>query len=83
MVLGRHAFIGIAFNERNDAFDFNVALSEHKKECEREASVESFGAGDSSSATPQRDLSLKEGEKISIKIGAVNIKLKPPNAQNL
>lgn len=33
---GQHAFIGIAFNERNDAFDFNIALSEFKAECERE-----------------------------------------------
>jgi hypothetical protein len=23
---GKYAFIGVAFNERNDAFDFNVAL---------------------------------------------------------
>lgn len=28
---GKHAYIGIAFNERNDAFDFNVTLQEHQK----------------------------------------------------
>ena len=27
---GKHAFIGIAFNDRNDAFVFNVALQEHQ-----------------------------------------------------
>ena len=60
---GRHAFIGIAFNERNDAFDFNVALSEHKKEQDREKN------GAESIITSTRDLSLKDGEKIKINIG--------------
>lgn len=65
---GKHAFIGVAFNERNDAFDFNVALAEHKSSLEREAkAVEAVTA-------PLRDLSFKEGEKIKINIaGSVRI----------
>ncbi len=62
---GRHAFIGIAFNERNDAFDFNVALSEFKSEIEREDQAIKM------SELPvgaMKDLSLKDGEKIKIKI---------------
>ncbi|RWW22632.1 hypothetical protein GW17_00013159 [Ensete ventricosum] len=33
---GKHAFIGLGFNERNEAFDFNVALSDHEKYLRRE-----------------------------------------------
>ena len=70
---GRHAFIGIAFNERNDAFDFNVALQEHKAECERE---DKAAAEPAVSNIPMRDLSIKSGEKITVKIagaGTVSI----------
>jgi len=63
---GRHAFIGIAFNERNDAFDFNVALSEFKNELEREELANKMSHD--VPVGPMKDLSLKEGEKIKIKI---------------
>ena len=75
---GRHAFIGIAFNERNDAFDFNVALSEFRGEVEREEQASKQQAnGLDTSVTAIRDLSLKEGEKIHIKI--VSSYLSPSN----
>ena len=62
---GRHAFIGIAFNERNDAFDFNVALQNHQLECARE---DKAAAEPAISSAPLRDLSIKVGEKITVKI---------------
>ncbi|TYZ58907.1 hypothetical protein PybrP1_009511 [[Pythium] brassicae (nom. inval.)] len=62
---GRHAFIGIAFENRSDAFDFNVAMDDFNKEMEREkvAAEEAAKAPASS-----KDYSLKQGEKITIKI---------------
>lgn len=62
---GKHAYIGIAFNERNDSFDFNVTLQEHKSECEREDQAK---AGITAAPIQHRDFSLKEGEKIRVNI---------------
>ena len=42
---GKHAFIGLGFNERNEAFDFNVALSDHDKYVRREHEKEVAGGG--------------------------------------
>jgi len=70
------AFIGIAFNERNDAFDFNVALSDFKSECERD-DMASRGELEGPKG-PARDFSLKEGEKIKINIGGGSTKKEKP-----
>mmetsp|Transcript_17217 Transcript_17217/g.37159 ORF Transcript_17217/g.37159 Transcript_17217/m.37159 type:complete len:264 (+) Transcript_17217:105-896(+) len=61
---GRHMFIGLAFNERNDAFDFNTALedSRREKEVERRASL------GISSSVKGVDYKMKEGEKIHVSI---------------
>lgn len=59
---GKHAFIGIAFNERNDAFEFNVSLQEFRTEVLRESQPVVAAASNF------KDLSLKDGEKIKISI---------------
>eukprot|EP00978_Attheya_sp_CCMP212_P004864 scaffold10680_cov64-Attheya_sp.AAC.8 len=60
--LGRHGFIGIAFNERNDAFDFNTALEDSRREREAESNPLPAYTG------PSKDYSLKAGEKIHVSI---------------
>lgn len=40
---GKHAFVGLGFAERNEAFDFNVALSDHEKYVKRELEKEAGG----------------------------------------
>ncbi|PKI69014.1 hypothetical protein CRG98_010592 [Punica granatum] len=48
---GKHAFIGLGFTERSEAFDFNIALSDHdkyvKRESDKEASSDDASASDS------------------------------------
>lgn len=47
---GRHTFIGVAFNERNDAFDFNTALEDARREREFELKNQ-FGTGTGGTGT--------------------------------
>ncbi|KAJ6824612.1 uncharacterized protein M6B38_382295 [Iris pallida] len=80
---GKHAFVGLGFNERNEAFDFNVALSDHEKYVKREGEKEAAGEGGGGAGAegedggpidihPAVNHRLKEGETIRI-----NVKSKP------
>ncbi|KAH9140497.1 hypothetical protein AeRB84_015276 [Aphanomyces euteiches] len=62
---GRHAFIGIAFEDRNDAFDFNVAIDDHQNEVKREENAANEAV---TNPTVSKDYSLKEGQTIKIKL---------------
>ncbi|KAL6502912.1 hypothetical protein OROHE_024080 [Orobanche hederae] len=80
---GKHAFVGLGFNERNEAFDFNVALSDHEKYVKREVEKE-VGSGGEGGEEGQIDIHpavhhrLKEGETIRI-----NVKNKPSSGAGM
>lgn len=76
----RHAFLGLGFSERHEAFDFNVALSDHEKHSQRAKEVTSAASSaasgtsiapalaqsDAATLYKKQDLSLKEGQTIKI-----------------
>ncbi|XP_076939767.1 uncharacterized protein At1g03900-like isoform X2 [Bidens hawaiensis] len=67
---GKHAFIGLGFSERNEAFDFNVALSDHEKYVKRETEKDAGESSDESHINihPAVNHRLKEGETIRITV---------------
>ncbi|KAL9227604.1 hypothetical protein vseg_003276 [Gypsophila vaccaria] len=80
---GKHAFVGLGFGERNEAFDFNVALSDHEKHVLRDNDVDNGGdrgGVDSQSIDihPAVNHRLKEGETIRI-----NVKHKPAGGTSM
>ncbi|TVU30396.1 hypothetical protein EJB05_22015 [Eragrostis curvula] len=78
---GKHAFVGLGFNERNEAFDFNVALSDHEKYVKREQEKETAGEESHDSQIdihPAVNHRLKEGETIRI-----NVKNKPTTGSGM
>ncbi|KAM0279845.1 hypothetical protein ACHAQH_004396 [Verticillium albo-atrum] len=70
---GRKALLGIGFEERSDAFDFGVATQEAQKSLGLDGGP-GAGGHNSAQAAPvkeeqKRDLSLKEGETITVNLG--------------
>ncbi|KAH9287753.1 hypothetical protein KI387_031870 [Taxus chinensis] len=67
---GKHAFIGLGFSERNEAFDFNVALSDHEKYIKREHEKDGTEEDDDGKIDihPAVNQRLKEGETIRINV---------------
>lgn len=60
---GQHMFVGMAFNERNDAFDFNTSLEDARREKEVEKQMATKEVG------PSKDYSIKDGQKLHISVG--------------
>jgi len=65
---GRHVFIGVAFNERNDAFDFNTALEDSRREREAELAQQT----NPTVSGPTKDYRLKAGETMRVSIPKVS-----------
>ncbi|CAG8629134.1 16613_t:CDS:2, partial [Dentiscutata heterogama] len=63
----RRALIGIGFQERSEAFDFQVTLQDHIKHLKAEK--EAIEHAKTSALVPKKDYSLKEGQTISINLG--------------
>ncbi|KAI8610649.1 adaptin ear-binding coat-associated protein 1 NECAP-1 [Chytriomyces sp. MP71] len=66
---GRKAYIGMGFEERSSAFDFNVALQDYAKRA-RGGSAQPTAAKQATQQ-PAIDFSLKGDQTFSIKIGGV------------
>ncbi|KAK9684962.1 hypothetical protein RND81_10G245900 [Saponaria officinalis] len=83
---GKHAFVGLGFAERNEAFDFNVALSDHEKHVMRENDADKGAINGDSAGVDSQSIDihpavnhrLKEGETIRI-----NVKHKPAGGTSL
>ncbi|EPT29731.1 Adaptin ear-binding coat-associated protein 2 (NECAP-2) isoform 2 family protein [Toxoplasma gondii ME49] len=82
---GRHAYVGVSFADRNDAFDFTCALNEEER---RQRAARMDGPTDaeapsaSSSSAPERDFRLMEGEKIRVNIPGIRCKSRARPSQS-
>jgi hypothetical protein len=71
---GRKAHLGMGFDDRNDAFDFNATLQDFKRQKETPQEV----IKPIVKVQPQADLSLKDGQKITVNLKPLKA---PPASQ--
>lgn len=70
---GRHAFLGMGFAERGDAFDFQAAISDHERRIKREREAAAAAPSSSEPGAPpssHSNLSLAEGQTIRVDLKA-------------
>ncbi|WWC90158.1 uncharacterized protein L201_005091 [Kwoniella dendrophila CBS 6074] len=81
---GKRAYIGMGFQERGEAFDFQVALqSVAKRSSNPTSSSDSNPSEPSKPAAPPKDYSLKEGQTFKINIpGRENKKSTPSSSSS-
>lgn len=80
---GRKATLGIGFEERSDAFDFGVSLQEAQKAlgwAQSGPPGKKPAVEERRDSAEKRDLSLKEGETITVNLPARFGRRKPQNA---
>ncbi|GFZ44574.1 hypothetical protein JCM24511_02298 [Saitozyma sp. JCM 24511] len=65
---GKRAYVGMGFQERGEAFDFQVALQSVAKRSAAPASAPGASSEPSKPAAPPKDYSLKEGQTFKINL---------------
>lgn len=71
---GRKAVLGMGFEERTEAFDFNISLQDARRALGFEANPNTPAnkkGAQKAVEEPKRDFSLKEGQTISINLGGL------------
>ena len=63
---GRSTWVGLAFRDRNDAFDFMVCFEDFQKNKSMDKNPQKYIDANE----PTRDFSLRSGEKISLNIAS-------------
>ena len=76
---GNRAYVGLGFREREDSYDFNATMLDHWKGLARQKEAEEMAREMEArlASQPMKDLSLKDGEKLSIKVAGVGGNGKP------